>query len=38
MVPIGKRSISISFADMELKLEVRDPHLEWELRQPGARN
>lgn len=36
MVPIGKRTITIAFGGMEIKLEVRDPHLEWELRPSPA--
>ena len=32
MNPLSKRTISISFVGTELKMEVRGPHVEWELR------
>jgi hypothetical protein len=32
MNPLSKRTISISFVGTELRMEVRDPHIEWELR------
>lgn len=36
MSPATKRTILIDFVGAELRLEVRDPHTEWELRQLGA--
>jgi hypothetical protein len=32
MNPLVKRVIAIDFVNTELKVEVRDPHTEWELR------
>ena len=32
MIPIAKRTIVVNFAGMGLKMEVKDPHTEWELR------
>ena len=36
MSPSGKRLVVISYAGRDLKMEVRDPHTEWELR-PSVR-
>ena len=35
MNPLAKRTIAINFVNTELKMEVRDPHVEWELRHSG---
>jgi hypothetical protein len=32
MSPSSKRVVVINYAGMDLKMEVRDPHAEWELR------